>query len=207
VLALGVLHRRNRGDQTQRGIYGEEVEVDEFSLDNFRVLVDFAARRAKVDPPRIVARYPFLTGDGPTSLPGFDELRALFRDGALLVATTDAIHHGVGYNTPADRLLDLSAEQTRQAANSSILEQLALLSARRFAQFGQLCDDVHSDFRDVGPVLAELLGPFEVSFHELDLIDYANALQAARPTWVAAALLTLAPAAPGVHPPAWPNMT
>src|SRR4051794_21158796 len=62
VLAIGVLHGRDRGDASRRKIYGPEVEDEEFSLDNFQALVELAAKRARRRPPRVVARYPFLTG-------------------------------------------------------------------------------------------------------------------------------------------------
>src|SRR3954469_6429375 len=46
VLALGVLHGRDRGDQRLRTIHGTDVEAEEFSLDNFQALLEVAAKRA-----------------------------------------------------------------------------------------------------------------------------------------------------------------
>jgi hypothetical protein len=191
VLALGVLHRANRDDANQRGVYGEAVEIDEFSLDNFCVLVDLASRMAKRAPPRVVRRYPFLTGDDPLSLQGFDELKQLRDSGAVVVATTDPVHHGVGYNTPADRLMPRTGEQTYRFAMMSVLDQLELLSSRQYERFNAEAQAVRSDFRDVGPVLAELIPANTYALGGLEIIDYADVLNAAEPTWVAAALVKL----------------
>ena len=58
-----------------------------------------------------------------------------------------------------------------------------------------IANDVRSDFRDDGPVLAQLLrsrgSEVKGAIVELLLVDYAGALGAERPTWVAAPLMTL----------------
>src|SRR4051812_22582356 len=82
VLALGVLHRAKRDDPSQRRVHGPEAMSEEFSLDNFHVLVELAAKRWGKAPPMIIARFPFLTGEDPKSLDGFDELRDLIDNGA-----------------------------------------------------------------------------------------------------------------------------
>jgi hypothetical protein len=210
VLALGVLHgarecdaelvRAARAGDTRarerlRRVHGPGVANDggycqeEFSLDSFKVLVDLAARRAGRRAPKIIERYPFLTGDSPHDLPGIDELRETLKRGAALVATTDPVHHGTGYGTPRDELLPLNDAKTVAVARESIDYGFGLLGQRKFTAFLQHAKEVHSDFRDDGPVLAELLDGFErVELVDLKLVDYSDVVGEEPPTWVAAGL-------------------
>lgn len=215
VLALGVLHgareadagavaRARAGDpaarQALRGVHGPGVDGDgghwdeEFSLDGFRALVGLAARRAGRPPPELIARFPFLVGDDPSSLPGVDELRAVVDAGAVVVATTDPVHYGVGYGRPD---ADLARDDARAVAfaRSSVERALELLSTGDYTGFGAHAVAARSDFRDVGPVLATLLGPpLAAVLRDLVLVGYADVLEAAEPTWVAGALSALLPA-------------
>ena len=125
VLALGVLHgarvqdaalvreaRAGNGPARRalRRVHGPGVPGDggrweeEFSLDGFCALLAAAAEREGRPPPRVVRRFPFLTGENPADLPGLDGLLAVRAEGVFLVATADPIHHGVGYDTPAPEL-------------------------------------------------------------------------------------------------------
>jgi hypothetical protein len=215
VLALGVLHgareedaplvQRARGGNVEalrhlRRAHGPGVPGDrghwseEFSLDNFQALVEIAAEMAGVRPPRIIARYPFLTGPEPSTMPGLDELRHIIDGGAALVATTDPIHEGVGYGTAAKELLPRESEQTFKIARQWIQEGFTSLARRDYRAFLENARAVRSDFRDVGPVMVSLLEPFDLSvtIHELLLVDYHDVLQCAQPTWVAAALASIA---------------
>ena len=213
VLALGVLHgareadadevaRARAGDPAARralrrvhgpGAPGDDGRADEeFSLDALGALVALAARAAGRPAPRIVARYPFLTGDTPAELPGLDELRRLRAGGAVVVATADPIHHGVGYGTPPEASRPAEAPATEAWARAAIEAQLAALAAHRYDRFLEAAQAVRSDFRDTGPALAALLdGPRTPRLHALQLVDYADVLAAPRPTWVAAALWSL----------------
>ncbi len=131
VLALGVLHGARRCDRDQvtaarngdpearsalRGVHDESgLAAEEFSLDGFvhvlGLACDHVGRRVEV-----VCRYPFLVGDDPASLPGIDELERFIDDGALLVATTDPIHHGHAYGTPPHECLDAADASTLDTA-------------------------------------------------------------------------------------------
>jgi len=207
VLALGVLHGGRRQDRQRvaaartgdrearaelRGVHREDgLASEEFSLDGFLEMLALAADRVgrSID---VVRRYPFLVGDDPESLDGVEELEQLIGDGALLVATTDPIHHGRAYGTPPADCLDSDDPATMAAARSAIDDQLDALSDRRFADFGQLAEEHRSDFRDTGPVTAHLVGPrFEPAVHDLSLVDYAEVLDAPAPSWVAGALITI----------------
>jgi len=207
VLALGVLHGARRSDQARvsaarngdrvardelRRVHNEDgMATEEFSLDGFVAMLGLATERAhrRID---VVRRYPFLVGDEPASLPGIDELEDLVAAGAMLVATTDPIHHGHGYGTPPTDCLDPAAAGTLAAARSAIDDQLAALADHRFDDFAALAEQHRSDFRDTGPVTAQLMGRrLAPEVHDLVLVDYAEVLGQPAPTWVAGALISL----------------
>lgn len=210
VLALGVLHgareldaeqvaRARAGDAAAlaslRRVHGPGAPADaghwteEFSLDAFCELVELAARRANRRPPRIIQRYPFLTGAQPESLPGLDELRALIERGLPIVATTDPLHHGIGYGTPTESLRARLDPATHAWAEQTIFEGLTLLADRQFDAFLQQAASVRSDFRDSGPVLRAIVdGDLRPQVHALTLVNYADVFGMDEPTWVAAAL-------------------
>jgi hypothetical protein len=213
VLALGVLHggrdedaeevRRARGGDVGarlalRRVYegSDSVCAEEFSLDGFAVMLALAAEREGRKAPRVHARYPFLVGDDPAELPGMPELTALASRMAI-VATTDPLHHGAGYGTPPPGRRSRNDEATVAWARERIDAQLDLLGRGEWAAFARLAADVHSDFRDVGPVLGELLRGKRGSASprgeivELRLVDYAEVLSADPPTWVAGPLMRM----------------
>jgi hypothetical protein len=206
VLALGVLHGGRRSDALRvaaaragdrhaidqlRGVHrASGVAGEEFSLDGFTTVLALAARETGCSI-EVVERYPFLVGDDPATLPGLDELAAIVESGALLVVTTDPIHHGHAYGSPPAECLAAEDPATVATARALIEAQLALLSAHRFDAFQVLATRHRSDFRDTGPVMAALLGAgFAWTLHDLALVDYSAALEAQPPSWVAGALVT-----------------
>ncbi len=215
VLALGVLHgaraadaalvRRARDGEPDahrilRRVHGPGVPGDggywteEFSLDGFCALLETAALRSGTRLPRVVCRYPFLVGPNPADLPGIDELQALVADGAVLVATADPMHHGVGYGTPTEDCLPRESPHTQRIAEETIRANLALLATRDFDRFLLHTAEIRSDFRDTGPVATHLLpdeSTLQPTLHNLALVDYADILDAPAPTWVAGALASL----------------
>jgi len=210
VLALGVLHGARRVDREQvsaaragdagarhdlRGVHDEHgLAAEEFSLDGFSELLELAAEKAG-RTIEVTRRYPFLVGDDPGSLPGLDDVRRVVADGAMLVVTTDPIHHGHAYDTPVDACLPADEPSTIVAARVAIDEQFTALSDHRFSDFVGLTEMHRSDFRDTGPTMAMLLDQgFDTVVHALALVDYADALDAANPSWVAGALATVGPA-------------
>lgn len=211
VLALGVLHgaraadaellrRARRGDALSRDalrrVHGPGAPHDgghaseEFSLDGFRALVAVAARVEGLPEPELVERHPFLVGDAPETVTGVEELRELVAEGAALVASADLVHHGVGYGTPPDLALPRT-EATRSLARDWVGEQLAALGSGDFERFSVIAGRQRSDFRDAGPMLSHILArPVSFRVQALELVDYADVLAAAEPTWVAATLAT-----------------
>ncbi len=178
VLAIGVLH----GVRGLRGIHEEAgLARDEFSLDGFRALYGRACAREGI-AARFVARYPLEVGDRPDDLPGLDELRRR-AETALVVATADPIHHGVGYETPEAR--DETLAETARDARTRVEEQLGALACGDIPGFARLCARDRSDFRNAGPVVAALFPRATWTLDDLKLVDYSHVLGCARPTWVA----------------------
>ena len=147
------------------------------SLDAFMALLALAPRRVKVH-----ARYPLHVGDAPASLPGIDEVARL-AERMPVVATTDPVHHGIGYG---------DAPGQQRAAAQHIDAQLRALEAHDYAAFVSACKSARSDFRDAGPALAHVIGQARFDVKALELVDYSQALEAASPTWVAGALIRAA---------------
>lgn len=199
VLALGVLHgARERDGQLVakaragdlearnllRGIHDESgIAAEEFSLDGFRALYERSCEREGVSS-RLTTLYPFLVGDHPEDLPGWEDFARLARN-HIVVGTADPMHHGIGYGTAT--ALDETLAETIAFARSRIEEQLEALARAEFSGFSRLCTRDASDFRDVGPVLAMLFPGAIWTVDDLKLVDYADVLACAKPTWVAAA--------------------
>lgn len=209
VVVLGVLHgarerdaervtRARAGDadalRALRGIHDATSPLvsEEFSLDALLALIEIAAALQGIAVPRLHLEYPFLVGDRVDDLPGLDELRALVRRGCAVVATTDPIHHGIGYGTPPNEALAIDRNETIGFACARIDAQLESLSMRDFPRFRREAEASRSDFRDVGPVLATILEGANGSMRELELVDYSDALSTRAPTWVAGPLFAFA---------------
>jgi hypothetical protein len=210
VLALGVLHggrdedaqlvgRARSGDVlsrlTLRRVHheGDATCAEEFSLDGFEALLHAAAAREGRKAPRVLARYPFLVGDDPGSLTGIHELAKL-AERMPVVATADPLHHGAGYGAPVGQRRAEDDESTRAWARACIEAQLDLLARGEWTAFARLAAEVRSDFGDAGPVLAHLLrarGAPRGEVLQLRLVDYAAALGAEAPSWVAGPLMRL----------------
>jgi hypothetical protein len=206
VLALGVLHGGRRADAGMvaaardgdraavtalRGVHTEDAAAaEEFSLDGFTEMVRLAADMAGREV-EVVRRYPFLVGTDPGSLPGLADLQALAAGGAQLVATTDPLHHGHAYGSPPDECRPADPSALAWAV-SRFQRQLTLVSEGRYAEFQEAVAADRSDFRDTGPVLAELLGAgFTWTVLDFALVDYSAALGAAAPSWVAGGLVSV----------------
>ncbi|GAF70518.1 unnamed protein product, partial [marine sediment metagenome] len=124
VLVIGVLHALTQeleearvrvaqgSDVTQEpswgvqgsGLDGRQDWRDEFSLLNFQFLWQEEINRRGIDGPELVIRYPYLAGGRPHILPGIEELQDIVRD-AVVVATADPFHHGIGYGDPPEKSL------------------------------------------------------------------------------------------------------
>jgi hypothetical protein len=211
VLALGVLHAltdelneaRVRvaagGDPSGEdawgvqgpGLPGRTDWRQEFSLMNFLFLWREETARRGRDGPELVLRYPYLAGGRPDDLPGIEELERLSRD-AVVVATADPFHHGIGYGDSASESL-APEDGGLELARRRIDEGLELLRAGDHWGYNGHCVAAKSDARDVGQVLRHLLGPVRGNVLDLVADDMSGPYDAPAPTWVAGALIGFTP--------------
>jgi hypothetical protein len=211
VLVLGVLHALTQELEDARvrvahgaavtkepawgiqgpGIDGREDWHDEFSLSNFLFLWEAEVNRRGLTAPELVVRYPYLAGGRPHILPGIEELQDIVRD-AVVVATADPFHHGIGYGDPPEEAL-APEEGGLDLARRRIEEGLTLLQVGDYWGYNQHCVDAKSDARDAGQVLRYLLGPLEGRIQDVVADDMAPAYNKPSPTWVAGALIELTP--------------
>lgn len=209
VLALGVLHAQNDEMQDARvrvangadvtkekywgiqgpGLTGRDDWKQEFSMLNFMDVWDEEIKRRGIKPPQLIVRYPYLAGGKPEILQGIDELKTIAKD-AVVVATTDAFHHGIGYEDPPDRAL-YPEKGGLDLARKTISEGMAILGRGDYWGYNQHCVSAKSDGRDVGQVLRYLLGPLQGGIIDLTFTDTTDMYNAPPPTWVAAALVEL----------------
>ncbi len=181
-----------------RGIHGPDMPHSrpEWQLDHslitWRRLWHMECERRGVTGPAVCEVYPFLAGVDPTTLPHFDAV-ARWAEDAVIVATTDPFHHGIGYgDTPATARAPHDGGLDRAAA--SIVEGQRLLAARAYPAYLRHCLQARSDARDAGPLYRELCGPLDCEVLDLTASDMTAAYAAPPPTWVAAALLACRPA-------------
>jgi len=211
VLVLGVLHAltdelqdarvrvANGADVTQEATWGVQGPglsrrqdwQDEFSLLNFLFLWQAEIKRRGIAGPELIVRYPYLAGGRPHSLPGIEELQGIVRD-AVVVATMDPFHHGIGYGEPPETALFPHAGGL-DLARRRIEEGLALLKLGDYWGYNQHCVSAKSDGRDVGQVLRYLLGPLDGRILDLVWEDMASLYDKPSPSWVAGALVDLIP--------------
>ncbi len=211
IIALGVLHARtpeleeartrvagggDPEDEPARGLQGpgltgREDWREEFSLSHFKFLWDAEVAHRGITAPELILRYPFLAGGRPELLPGIESLRESCGS-AVVVATMDAFHHGIGYgDDPAEvRAPDAGG---LDVARDHIDEGLRVLSSGDYAGFQRHCILSRSDGRDVGQTLRCLRGPMDGEILELLADDMAPIYQQPDPTWVAAALIAMRP--------------
>jgi hypothetical protein len=173
------------------GLDGRQDWRDEFSLLNFQFLWQEEINRRGIAGPELVIRYPYLSGGRPHILPGIEELQDIVGD-AVVVATADLFHHGIGYGDPPEKSLAPEVGGL-ELARQCIEEGLELLRVGDYWGYNQHCVDAKSDARDAGQVLRYLLGPLEG--HILDIVsdDMTGPYHKPAPTWVAGALIELLP--------------
>jgi len=209
VLAIGVLHAltqeleearvavANGADPSTQpawgiqgpGLPGREDWRAEFSLSHFQFLWKQEIARRGISGPELILRYPYLAGGHPERLPGIAELQEIARD-AVVVATMDLFHHGIGYGDPPEQAL-APTEGGLELARQAITDGLTLQQAGEYWRYNQHCVHTRSDGRDVGQVLRYLLGPQEGQILDLIADDMSLAHHKPPPTWVAGALITL----------------
>jgi hypothetical protein len=173
------------------GLPGRDEWRQDHALMSFRHFWAAETRRRGIAGPEVVERYPYLAAGRPERLPGIADVARL-ADGAALVSTADAFHHGLGYgDAPEDSLPP--DEAGLALARRTIEAGMELLARGDYWGYNQHCVSAKSDARDAGQVFRYLRGPLQGQILDLTYTDAADLYQAPRPTWVAAALMQWLP--------------
>ena len=166
---------------------GPETWRGDHALTSWRHLWAAETRRRGVSGPQVIERYPWLAGGEPGRMPGIDELARLC-EGAAVVATEDAFHHGLGYGDP-DYVARAPHDGGLDLARRSIEKGIGVLAAGDYWGWNQHCVVAKSDARDVGAVFRYLRGPMTGRIVDLTFTDTAELYKTPPPTWVAAVLV------------------
>lgn len=208
-LVLGVLHpmseslmlartkELNEEDistENSRGVFWPDFDPNhclskEFSLDLFNILFDFEVKRRGIKPPRLIERYPSLVNRDPANLPGIKELKQISKD-AVIVATDDMCHHGIGYGVSPENAFQID-DEGYQFARKSIEEGYTLLRKDDYQgyYFHWMNPLAIGDPTDTTIVLKYLLGDVSTHILDLKLADVSSLFENnISPTWVATTL-------------------
>jgi hypothetical protein len=169
------------------GIPGREEWRGDHALMSFRHFWAAETKRRGIRGPEVVERYPYLAGGKPERLPGVDELARL-AEGAAIVSTADAFHHGLGYGDPPERSLP-PHEGGLELARRTIEDGMAILGRGDYWGYNQHCVRAKSDARDAGQVFRYLRGPMQGRILDMTYTDASELYRQPPPTWVAAALM------------------
>lgn len=157
------------------GLPGREEWRGDHALMSFRHFWAAETRRRGIPGPEVVERYPYLAAGHPERLPGIDELARL-AEGAVMVSTADAFHHGLGYGDPPERALHPHAGGL-ELARQTIQEGMEILGAGDYWGYNQHCVRAKSDARDAGQVFRYLRGPLAGSIRDLTYSDASDLYQ------------------------------
>ncbi len=176
------------------GIPGRDEWRVDHSLITFRHFWAAEIARRGVRGPEVTERYPYLAGGKPERLPGIDEL-ARQAEGAVMVSTADAFHHGIGYGDPPDKSFH-PHEGGLEVARRTIGEGIELLGRGEYWGYDQHCVRAKNDARDAGQVYRHLRGAMDGRILELTYTDTAELYRQPKPTWVAGPLIEWLPPEP-----------
>lgn len=209
-LVLGVLHpmsealmqarskELNEEDistEVSRGIFGPGLDPNnclknEFSLDLFKILFEFEVKRRGVKPPILIERYPSLANREPGNLPGIKELEQIAKD-AVIVATDDMCHHGIGYGVSVEDVVPINDNGYR-FAQKYIEDGYSLLKKNNYHEYFShwMNPAAIGDPSDTTIVLKYLLGDVSPNILDLKLVDVSMLFENdVSPSWVAATLV------------------
>jgi hypothetical protein len=201
VLAISVLHaftdemERARqdvagggspSDHETWGIQGPGLEFrqewrGDHAMRSLRHFWEAATRLRGITGRRLVERYPYLAGGRPEELPNVDEV-ARIAEGAVLVATGDQFHHGIGYGTPPREALEPEPAGL-EAAKQSMERGIALIEAGDYWRYNQHCVEAKSDDRDVAQLYRFLRGPLRGELIDIGWSDATGLYDQPPPTW------------------------
>ena len=201
VLAISVLHAFTEEMEIARravaagedpsghsswGIQGPGLEFrDEWRGDHamrsLRHFWEAETRRRGVTDRRLVERYPYLAGGRPQDLPNLEEV-AEIAENAVIVATGDQFHHGIGYGTPPSEAL-AAREGGLEAATASMERGIQLIESGDHWGYNQHCVEAKSDDRDVAQLYGLLRGPLRGTLIDIGWSDSTDLYGTPPPTW------------------------
>lgn len=211
VLAISVLHAFTEEMESARrevatggapsahptwGIQGPGLDFrDEWKGDHaMRSLRHFwtaETERRGITGRRLVERYPYLAGGRPGDLPNLDETAGLAED-AVILATGDQFHHGIGYGMSAEESLH-AEEGGLERARMSMEAGIALIEEGDYWGYNQHCVEARSDDRDVSQLFRFLRGPMRGRLLEIGWSDSTELYQQPPPTWAGGGFIVFEP--------------
>lgn len=203
VLAISVLHafteemelaRRDVADggapseHPTWGIQGPGLDFrDEWRGDHamrsLRHFWEAETRRRGATDRRLIERYPYLAGGKPQDLPNLDEVAAI-AENAVIVATGDQFHHGIGYGMSPEESLPAGVGWVG-GGPSSIETGISLIERGDYWGYNQHCVTAMSDDRDTAQLYRYLRGPLSGNLVEIAWSDSTELYDQPPPTWAA----------------------
>ena len=160
--------------QATWGIQGPGLEFrdewrDDHALRSLRHFWDAEIERRGITNRRLIERYPNLAGGSPGDLPNIEEVAAI-ADNAVIVATGDQFHHGIGYGTPPQKALEAEPEGLR-AARVSMELGIEVIERGDYWGYNQHCVVAKSDDRDAAQLYRYLRGPLDGTLLDIGYSD------------------------------------
>src|SRR5687768_16398097 len=141
------------------GLPGREEWRHDHALMSWRHFWAAETKRRGVTGPEVFERYPYLAGGHPERLPGIDALARLC-EGAVVVSTADAFHHGIGYGDAPEQSLHPHAGGLA-LSQRTIEAGMEILARGDYWGYNTHCVEAKSDARDAGQVFRYLRGPMQ----------------------------------------------
>lgn len=148
----------------------------------------FETKRRGARDRRLIERYPYLAGGRPQDLPNLDETASI-AENAVVVATGDQFHHGIGYGMTEEESLPAEAGGL-EAARASMENGIKLIEAGNYWGYNQHCVVARSDDRDAAQLFRLLRGPMDGQLLEIGWSDSTDLYDQPAPTWAAGGFMT-----------------
>lgn len=142
-----------------------------------------ATERRGITDRRLIERYPYLAGGRPEDLPNLEETLSL-AEAAVILATGDQFHHGIGYGMSAEESLPArqgGLDQARRSMETGI----ALIEDGDYWGYNRHCVEAKSDDRDVAQLFRFLRGPMNGRLIDIGWSDSTELYEQPPPTWAA----------------------
>lgn len=163
------------------------------AMRSLRHFFEAETRRRGITGRRLVERYPFLAGGDPGGLPNIDEVATL-AENAVIVATGDQFHHGIGYGMTEEESLHPEPKGL-QAAGESMEAGIVLIDAGDYPGYDHHCVVAKSDDRDAAQLYRYLRGPLRGRLIDIGWSDATALYDQPAPTWAAGGFIVFERAA------------